>query len=185
MPHVGVAVASDAHGRQRPWIPAGRLAEQELHGQAEDRGVRTNPEREREDPGRRESGISPEGARRIRQVGERLLQPSELPGRPCLFLDAQGGTELGTGPGQRVRTCHPVLLQLLRPHLDMEGDFLVELTVEGRGAAEVDQASPDRHQPVCRLAAHAVRMTRWMAITNFSNCFVSRSSCLRPSAVSL
>src|SRR5439155_957595 len=114
-------------GERRTRRTAGRLAEKELHGQAEDGGVRTNPEREREDPGRRESGISPEGARRIRQVGERLLQPSELPGRPCLFLDAQGGTELATGPGPRVRTCHPVLLQLLRPHLDMEGGFLVEL----------------------------------------------------------
>ena len=135
--------------------------------------------------GRRESGISPEGARRIRQVGPRLFQPPELPGRPCLFLDAQRGAELAAGPGQRIPASHALLLQLVRPHLDVEGDLLVELPVEGGGAAEVGQAAPDRHQPVRGALAHAVRMTRWMASTSFSNCFVSRSSCWRPSAVSL
>ena len=103
----------------------------------------------------------------------------------CHFLDAQGGTELATGPGDRVHACHPVLLQFVRPHLDVDGDFLVELPFEGRGAAEVSQAPPERRQPVRGTSAHAVRMTRRMAITSFSNCLVSRSSCWRPSDVSL
>jgi hypothetical protein len=185
VPHVGVAVAADAHRRQRLRVKARRLAEQELHRQAEDRGVRTDPEREREHRGRRETGGSPQGARRVRQVGERLLEPPEMPGRPRLFPDAQGRAELATSARQRVLARHPVLLQLVRAHLDVERHLVVELAVEARGAAELGETPPERRHPIREPARHAVRITRWMAITSFSNLFVSRSSCLRPSGVSL
>jgi hypothetical protein len=76
------------------------------------------------------------------------------------------------------------MLQFIGARLDVELHFVIQLMIEAPSTPEVLQPPRQLFQPI-HGDLYAVRITSWMASTSRSNCLDSRSSCFRPSGVSL
>ena len=145
--HGGMAVAADAHRRQARRSPARRLAEEELGGQAEDRGVGADAQGERDDPAAAKPGCRASArAACLRSPTRSSNQRNCHTARVSSVARREEPNSRRAGRSRHWVPCH--LLQLLGAHLDMERDLLLQLTIERRRVDDVLQASQDGLQPI-------------------------------------
>ena len=142
-----------------------QAAQQQRVNQAEDAGVQTDAEGERQDDHSAETGAAPQRAERVACVLQQLIDPDRNPHRARALLDERDVAECAERRGPRVVRRHPAVDVVLGFALEVIADVVVEIV-------EVT------------AALHAGRSTRVMARASVSHFVVSTSSCRRPLRVS-
>ena len=131
-------------------------AEQDGIDRAENRGVRPDPQRQRQHRDRGKTGILPQRAGGIAKVAKQILEPDPAALVAGGFLDAVEVAELAAGGVARLVGAHArgtvgLLLQLeMRAHL--LGHFRVELLLaEQHAEAVLESGYPDHGSRGCKL----------------------------------
>ena len=155
-----------------------RLEEDAAHHR-EEGGVGADAEREGHDRDGGEAGAAPEDAQAVAQVLEQRLDEADAARVAVLLLDRLDAAELEAGAPHRLVFAQAGAAVLVRLHLEVEAELLVELVLDGAAAEE-------RAQAVAEVAQHRYtsRRTRAMASVSFFHSSVSVSSCFFPARVS-
>ena len=152
-------------------VPIGKRLEENAVGDAEDRGVRGDAERDREQDDERVSRGVAQRADRVPDVADEILEVRAAAGLvPLLFeaLDAAEGGE-GSAPGLIARDA--ALFQLGGFHVDVEAHLVVDLALVPPAAEEVEDA-------------HVASSTASMALAKARQLARSSAPWVRPFAVS-
>src|SRR6266851_1834480 len=114
---------------------------------AEDRRSRTDPQRQRQDGGKSESGISSQLSQRIAHVLTEIAEPAEGVDVARVISGKGQVSETAMSFESGLLMCHPALYILIDTFVEMEPRFLGEIFVEIRahnGAAETAKPTHDR-----------------------------------------
>ena len=139
--------------------------------QAEDRGIRANPQRERQDGHRRECRRPPQRAQTVAQILHELLQPFERPHLARLLRDPRRIAEFPARPVACFRLGNSRLDQLIDALAQMRFDLLRHVSLHLPAAPRVP--AHDSAPLIARVMPRIIR----------SNADTFWSSCFRPSRV--
>ncbi|CEF48755.1 unnamed protein product [uncultured bacterium] len=147
--HLGldVAVTALADVNERRGVADGGLAEKELDGEGEHRGVETDAEAEGEEGGEDEARAFAQGADGVDEVAPEILKGVEAPEVEGLFLE-----ECGVAEGNRVAVGGG--------HFAMEGEFGVEILLEGATAQEFEEEAADGFHWGCLASTRSTAAER-------------------------
>ena len=135
-----VAAAADRDVHETVGTNGGRLREQQLAGEAEDRRVGGNRDADGQRRGRQQQRLTNQRAQRVAQIVEELLDEGDAAGIPALLLDEARrteGPERGRARLGRGHACGDVLVDLL---LEVERDLLLQRLLGVPGAKQRRQA---------------------------------------------
>ena len=135
-----VAAAAEPNVHETVGTNRGRRREQQLAGEAEDRGVGGNRDADGQRRGRQQQRLANQRAQRVAQILEEVLDERDAAGVPALLLDEARrteGAERGRARLGRGHACRDVLVDLL---LEVERDLLLQRLLGVPGAKQRRQA---------------------------------------------
>ena len=163
-------------------LAVGQRPQQHAVHDAEDRGVRPDPERERQYDGHGEGRRLPQAAQAVADVLHQALERPSAPGVAHPLLRLIHSAEAHARGAARVLFAHAGLPVLLGLQLEVHPQLGVELALETWPAAQRLQAEPEL---VCERHGYAVSSTRKTAAASRCQFCCSRSSWRSPFLVSL
>ena len=107
-----------------------RLAEEDLHRNAEHRRICPDTQSEAADCGQGKDPVSPQCPGGVAEIGQQILQPADLPRRARLFPRVQAGPELTPRFCQCFGTGQARLLQFIRKSIDVKLDLVGKFPLE-------------------------------------------------------
>ena len=135
-----VAAAAEPDVHETVGTNRGRRREQQLAGEAEDRGVGRDRDADGQHRGRQQQRLTDQRAQRVAQILEEVLHERDAAGVAALLLDEARraeGAQRGRARLGRRHACRHVLVDLL---LEVERDLLLQRLLGVPGAKQRRQA---------------------------------------------